>query len=109
MGLIDGVLPVTFSLDSEDSIEEEQRLFYVAVTRAKNRLFLTLHHEGTRGGIAQFNKVSRFVDMPNVLAKLDVRGSPGRPLEKTHEGEPREASRLYDKAALLRKIIESYK
>jgi ATP-dependent DNA helicase UvrD/PcrA len=57
MGLMDGVLPVTFALDSEDDIEEEQRLFYVAVTRAKNRLFLTLHHEGTRGGIAQFNKV----------------------------------------------------
>ena len=48
MGLIDGVLPVTFSLDDEESIEEEQRLFYVAVTRAKNRLYLTLHHEGQR-------------------------------------------------------------
>jgi DNA helicase-2/ATP-dependent DNA helicase PcrA len=109
MGLIDGVLPVTFALDSEDDIEEEQRLFYVAVTRAKNRLFLTLHHEGTRGGIAQFNKVSRFVDMPNVLAKLDARGSHGRPLEKTQGDGHGESSRLYDKAALLRKIIESYK
>jgi ATP-dependent DNA helicase UvrD/PcrA len=109
MGLIDGVLPVTFALDSEDDIEEEQRLFYVAVTRARNRLFLTLHHEGTRGGIAQFNKVSRFVDMPNVLAKLDVRGSSGRPLEKAHGGGPGESSRLYDKAALLRKITDFYK
>jgi hypothetical protein len=47
--------------------------------------------------------------MPNVLAKLDVRGSSGRPLEKTHGGEPGESSRLYDKAALLRKIIDYYK
>lgn len=109
MGLMDGVLPVTFALDSEDDIEEEQRLFYVAVTRAKNRLFLTLHHEGTRGGITQFNKVSRFVDMPNVLSKLDVRGSYGQPVEKPGEGEPGGSQRIYDKSALLRKVIDSYK
>ena len=52
MGLVDGVLPVTFALDSEEEIEEERRLFYVAVTRAKSSLFFTLHHEGSRGGIA---------------------------------------------------------
>jgi len=108
MGLVDGVLPVTFALDSEDDLEEEQRLFYVAVTRAKDRLFLTLHHEGMRGGIAQFNKVSRFVDMPNVLAKLDVRGTYGRPVEKSHEGEAAGSQHLYDKSALLKKIIDSY-
>ncbi|MEJ2696898.1 MAG: ATP-dependent helicase [Candidatus Sulfobium sp.] len=108
MGLVDGVLPVTFALDSEDDLEEEQRLFYVAVTRAKNRLFLTLHHEGMRGGISRFNKVSRFVDIPNVLAKLDVGGTYGQPVEKSAEEEA-DSSRLYDKSALLKKIIDSYK
>ncbi len=71
MGLVEGVLPSSFALDNEDEIEEESRLFYVGITRAKNRLFLSLNHEGTRGGITQFNKVSRFVEMPNVLAWLD--------------------------------------
>ena len=108
MGLVDGVLPVTFALDSEDALEEEQRLFYVAVTRAKNRLFLSMHHEGVRGGITQFNKVSRFADVPNVLAKLDVRGTSGQPVEGPHGEETDESSRIYDKAALLRKIIDSY-
>lgn len=109
MGLIDGVLPVTFALDSEDDLEEEQRLFYVAVTRAKNRLFLTLHHEGTRGGISQFNKVSRFADMPNVIAKLDIRGTYEEPVRKSDDAEAGESQCLYDKSDLLRKIIDSYK
>ncbi len=71
IGVVDGVLPSSFALDDEDEIEEESRLFYVAVTRAKNRLFLSMHHEGLRGGITQFNKVSRFIDAPNILSTLD--------------------------------------
>jgi DNA helicase-2/ATP-dependent DNA helicase PcrA len=72
MGLTDGVLPVSFALDDEDEIEEERRLFYVGITRAKDKLYLSMHHEGTRGGLYRFNKVSQFVDMSNVMAMLDV-------------------------------------
>jgi DNA helicase-2/ATP-dependent DNA helicase PcrA len=72
-GLIDGVLPSNFALDDAKDIEEESRLLYVAITRAKNRLFLSMSHKGSRGGITQFNKMSRFVDVPNVLAGLDQR------------------------------------
>ena len=71
IGLVEGVMPSSFALDNEEEIEEESRLFYVAITRAKNNLFLSVNHEGIRGGITQFNKVSRFVEMPNVLAGLD--------------------------------------
>ena len=109
MGLTDGVLPVTFALDSEDEIEEEQRLFYVAVTRAKNRLFLTLHHEGTRGGITQFNKISRFVDVPNVLSKLDFEEGFEPPIVKNAGGDAEETAPVYDKKSLLEKIINFYK
>ncbi len=110
MSLADGVLPITFSLDSEDEIEEEHRLFYVAVTRAKNRLFLTVHHEGTRGGITQFNKISRFVDTPNVLAQLDREGD-----IRTDEGEmpdehlEEQPSPLYDKKSLIERINRLYR
>jgi DNA helicase-2/ATP-dependent DNA helicase PcrA len=105
MGLMDGVLPVAFSLDHEDEIEEEQRLFYVAVTRAKNHLALSLHHEGFRGGLTQFNKISRFVDLPNVLSKLTTFGFPG------HEGsalpgEEEGVKHLYDKESLLRRVMD---
>ncbi len=71
IGLIDGVFPVSFALSDDGEIEEEHRLFYVAVTRAKNNLLLSLTHESSRGGLSQFNKISRFVDYPNVLSKLE--------------------------------------
>lgn len=38
---LDGKFPPTKSLDSMDSVEEERRLMYVAVTRAKERLFIS--------------------------------------------------------------------
>ncbi len=109
MGLSDGTLPITFSLDSEEEIEEEQRLLYVALTRAKSKLCLTLHHEGTRGGITQFNKISRFIDMPNVMSKLEFRGIAG--VTGRGGAEPGEEKRgpLYDKKALLKKITDYYK
>jgi DNA helicase-2/ATP-dependent DNA helicase PcrA len=40
--LLDGLLPGTSSLGTIEELEEERRLFYVACTRAKERLFLTM-------------------------------------------------------------------
>ncbi len=71
IGLMDGIFPVSFSLNDEEEIEEEHRLFYVAVTRAKNNLLLSLHYESSRMGLNQFNEISRFVDSPNILSKLE--------------------------------------
>jgi len=88
MGLTDGVLPVSFALDDEDEIEEERRLFYVGITRAKDRLYLSMHHEGTRGGLYRFNKVSQFVDMSNVMAMLDI--------DNVSEPEEEEIDVFYD-------------
>ena len=71
IGLIDGVLPSRFSLKFSDQIEEEHRLFYVAVTRAKSQLYLSMHNEGTQGGMYQFNRISRFLENRNILEKLE--------------------------------------
>ncbi len=71
IGLMDGALPISFALNDAEDIEEESRLLYVAITRAKNSLFLSLNHEGTRGGVTQLNRISRFIDLPNVMACLD--------------------------------------
>ncbi|MDO8525272.1 MAG: ATP-dependent helicase [Candidatus Omnitrophota bacterium] len=97
IGLVEGVLPSSFSLDNEEEIEEESRLFYVGITRAKNRLFLSVNHEGMRGGVTQFNKVSRFVEMPNVMELLDR--------ELDLEIDIGDDTPFYDKKALLDKII----
>ncbi len=40
-GVVDGVLPHTFSSGTKAGIEEERRLFYVGITRAKKRLYMT--------------------------------------------------------------------
>jgi superfamily I DNA/RNA helicase len=107
ISLTDGVLPVSFALDHEDEIEEEQRLFYVAITRARKHLFLSLHHEGTRGGITQFNKVSRFLDTPNVLSKLELRGVPQADTKETVPYEEAEkGDHVYDKKLLIQRVID---
>lgn len=77
IGLMEGVMPVSFALDDEESIEEEHRLFYVGVTRARSRLFLSLHYEGNRGGGFQVNQISRFVNSPPMLAKLEYEAVAG--------------------------------
>jgi DNA helicase II / ATP-dependent DNA helicase PcrA len=71
IGLIDGILPVSFSLEDDGRIDEEHRLFYVGLTRAKSQLFLSVHHEGNGMGMSGFNKVSRFLESRDVLTKLD--------------------------------------
>jgi DNA helicase-2/ATP-dependent DNA helicase PcrA len=110
IGLIDGILPVGYALNFEDEIEEEHRLFYVAITRAKNQLFLSLHHEGTRGGISQFNKISRFVDSYNVLANLEQKSLPGLKIDESGpHAETERISPVYDKRQLHRKVMDFFK
>lgn len=61
IGLMDGVFPSGRSINSDDAgeIEEEQRLFYVAVTRAKEELFMSLYNRNgssdqESGGASRF-------------------------------------------------------
>ena len=71
IGLVEGVLPVSFSLGDEEGIEEEHRLFYVALTRAKKHLYLAVHYENHGFSYNQFNQISRFIDSPEVLSRLE--------------------------------------
>jgi len=105
IGLVDGVLPSSFSLDSDEEIEEESRLFYVGITRAKNKLFLSLNHEGMRAGITQFNKASRFIDEPNVLDKLNTDNSIERRESGEIDLEGVDIEPFYDRSSLLREVI----
>ncbi len=72
LGAIDGVLPSKMAFDSEEELEEEQRLLYVAVTRAKNDLALSFHLEGGRGGFS-LHRLSRFLEEEEVFAALEHR------------------------------------
>ncbi len=61
VGLEDGVFPHIRSLGEPDELEEERRLAYVGITRARQRLYLT--HAWCRSlfGSTQYNPVSRFL------------------------------------------------
>jgi DNA helicase-2/ATP-dependent DNA helicase PcrA len=66
IGLCDGMFPLARSLELPEDEEEERRLFYVAVTRAKDELYLTYPVFRAIGGdTGGFQRVSRFVnDVP---------------------------------------------
>jgi len=61
-GLEEGLFPHANSLDSRDGVEEERRLFYVGLTRAKDRVFLSAADSRTRFGQNTDQERSRFVD-----------------------------------------------
>lgn len=60
-GFEEGIFPHSRSLNSEEELEEERRLCYVGMTRAKERLYLTYAWRRNLNGNTLFNSVSRFI------------------------------------------------
>jgi DNA helicase II / ATP-dependent DNA helicase PcrA len=69
--LTDGMFPSSRSLDTRDALEEERRLFYVAITRARDELYLTYPHMRLNAGYGDvFQRPSRFLkEIPNKLVE----------------------------------------
>ena len=67
--LTDGMFPSSRSLDTRDALEEERRLFYVSITRARDELYLTFPQMRLSGGYGDvFQRPSRFLkEIPNNL------------------------------------------
>ena len=53
---LDGDIPSSRSIDSEEQLEEERRLLYVAITRAKDNLYITAPQGIRRGNYGSFDK-----------------------------------------------------
>lgn len=60
VGAEDGIFPGIRSMDSEESMEEERRLAYVAITRAKKKLYITHAAQRQLFGSTSRNAVSEF-------------------------------------------------
>ena len=60
-GLEETLFPNAMSINTREELEEERRLFYVAVTRAKHRLWLTYANNRYRFGNLTQNDPSRFI------------------------------------------------
>jgi len=61
-GLEENLFPNSQSLNSRDDLEEERRLFYVAVTRAEKQLTISYAENRYKWGQLQYNDSSRFLD-----------------------------------------------
>ena len=61
-GLEEMLFPNGLSVNTREELEEERRLFYVSITRAKNRLWLTYANSRYRFGTLVQNEPSRFID-----------------------------------------------
>lgn len=62
MGMEEGVFPGMRSFGDEEEIEEERRLCYVGITRAKERLFLSRAKSRMLFGATKYNPPSRFLE-----------------------------------------------
>lgn len=78
VGLEDGVFPHMRSLGEPAELEEERRLAYVGMTRAKERLYLTHAWNRSLWGGSRYNPPSRFLkEIPSELVQM-VGETPGR-------------------------------
>ena len=67
-GLDEGILPHSRSLDDPEEMAEERRLFYVGITRARNKLYLVRANQRTTYGSYEASVPSRFLgDLPDRL------------------------------------------
>ncbi len=70
-GFEEGVFPGMRSMDSEAELEEERRLCYVGITRARERLYLTSTYTRTLFGNTTYNRCSRFMkEIPGELVQV---------------------------------------
>ena len=83
--LVDGAVPSDMALSSRAGLEEERRLFYVAVTRARDQLYLYAplrmhHHRMASDDRHGYGQLTRFLD-PAALAECDaVDATPPEPV-----------------------------
>lgn len=97
VGLDDGILPHSRSFDEPAQMEEERRLFYVGITRAKDRLYLLRAIQRGGRGMSEETYPSRFLE--DIPAELLV--------GKTRTGRPPSSSLTLSRGSLGRTGMQS--
>lgn len=94
VGMEEGILPHSRSLDSQKELEEERRLAYVGITRAMRQLYLVRAYRRSFYGGASFQEASRFLEeIPAGLLKVTHERAPrGGVSTATGETRPRPQS-----------------
>lgn len=89
-GLEDGLFPLYLTLQDKKELEEERRLFYVGLTRAKKKVFMLYANNRRRAGSEQYyGMVSRFVrEIPDShLKKIKFSSAMTRKVVASHRGK----------------------
>ncbi len=87
VGMNEGLLPHTRSSEDPKAVEEERRLCYVGITRAKDRLYLLHTFKRAQYGSAEFSEPSRFLnDIPRELIEGEEKKRQKQPVSWTGDG-----------------------
>ena len=90
IGLNDGTLPHSRSFEDPEAMQEERRLLYVGITRAKDRLYLVNAQNRSTYGYGEPADPSRFLD--DIPAELIEESSPDRP---AYRSQPASSNRTW--------------
>jgi DNA helicase-2/ATP-dependent DNA helicase PcrA len=94
IGMEDGVFPHLRALGEPRELEEERRLAYVGITRARQRLYLTNAWSRMLYGSTQYNPPSRFMDeIPSQLLEHAEGSRETRPAGRSSFGSDRDRDR----------------
>lgn len=78
-GIEETLFPNSMAINTREELEEERRLFYVAITRAKKKLYLTYANSRYRFGSLVQNEPSRFInEIPNQYLDKSFSGAASR-------------------------------
>jgi len=77
-GCEEDIFPLSQKFDTDSKLEEERRLFYVAVTRAKEKVFISYARSRYRFGEVAYQSKSRFLDELDESTYEEMNGVTGR-------------------------------
>jgi DNA helicase-2/ATP-dependent DNA helicase PcrA len=103
VGMEDGILPHFKSIDDPAQLEEERRLCYVGITRAKKRVYLVRAFRRHLMGSSTVNKPSRFLqDIPSHLITTSS-------VQESEDSQAASADNVRDNALLVEGEIPEFK
>ena len=111
VGLEETLFPSAMSLYDREGLEEERRLFYVAITRAKERLWVTYANSRYRFGSLVQNDESRFIkEIPAAYIDKTFTGISNRPGSGNSAPQPKGVASMFnqnfDKVPSLKKLAD---
>ncbi|MBI2068130.1 MAG: DNA helicase PcrA [Deltaproteobacteria bacterium] len=104
VGMEEGLFPHSRSLEETEDLEEERRLCYVGITRAKEKIYFTQALKRRLFGGDQFNLPSRFLDeVPSEFLEKAAAEEPARPVRVDSQiFFEEDYSQLLDESSLMK-------